>query len=289
VDVGNSRGVLAGYDVTLVGIGATVRTGPAHAPLALRLHHAAADVPSPSDIERLVAEVDRRLTPPLLEASVTGRSSTVALAPRAVIALLTPLRQTLLAGELARGPLSEKAGQRVFSPLLTVRDDPLMSGRPGSRPLDDEGVVTRPITLIEAGVLRGGLANLDMGSRMHRPSTGHGVRTPGAPPRVGWSNFVVGAGEANAGDLAAWAGDGLVVLDLPSPAGNLVDGWFALATPWAYRVERGEITGRLERAVLRGNLYELLNRIGAMGNALEWTGAAAAPAMLLEGVEFSCA
>lgn len=287
VDVGNTRGVLAGYDVTLAGIGARIRVRSAPGTLQLRLHHASTDVPSSADMERLVGEADRRLTPPALDAPTLTPVARVGFAARAVIALLAPLRQMLLGLALfeGRAPLAGRLGERAFSPMLSLLDDPLAHGRPGSRPIDDEGVVCRRLKLIEQGMVRGWLADLATGLRLGVPPTGHGVRTPGAPPRTGWSNFVVEPGEADAGDLAALVGDGLVVLDLPLPSGNLVDGRVALTTPWAYQVEQGEIVGRVERLTIRGNLTELLNRIIAVGRVVEWVGAAAAPAMVIEGVE----
>jgi PmbA protein len=251
------------------------------------VHHASTGVPSSADVERLVDEVERRLTPPALDGPTSTPVPRVGFAPRAVIALLAPLRQMLLGSTLFEGrtPLTGRLGEQAFSSMLTLLDDPLANGRPGSRPIDDEGVVCRPIVLIDQGVVRGWLADLASGLRLGVPPTGHGVRAPGAPPRTGWSNFVVGPGEADAGDLASLVGEGMIVLDLPLPSGNLVDGRVALTTPWAYRVEQGEIVGRVERLTVRGNLVEMLNRIVAVGRAVDWVGAAAAPAMVIEEVE----
>jgi predicted Zn-dependent protease len=287
VDVGNTRDVLAGYDVTLVGVGARIRMRSASGTLHLRVHHASTGVPSSVDVERLVDEVERRLTPPALDGPTSTPVPRVGFAPRAVIALLAPLRQMLLGSSLfeGRAPLAGRFGERTLSPMLTILDDPLANNRPGSRPIDDEGVVCRRLTLIDQGVVRGWLADLASGLRLGVPPTGHGVRAPGAPPRTGWSNFVVGPGEADAGDLASLVGEGMIVLDLPLPSGNLVDGRVVLTTPWAYRVEQGAVVGRVERLTVRGNLLEMLNRIVAVGRAVDWVGAAAAPAMVIEEVE----
>jgi predicted Zn-dependent protease len=44
------------------------------------------------------------------------------------------------------------------------------------------------------------------------------------------------------------------------------------------------VRGRLEGIRLAGNVYDLLTRVGAVGNDLTWIGAVGAPSMLLEGV-----
>ncbi len=52
----------------------------------------------------------------------------------------------------------------------------------------------------------------------------------------------------------------------------------------AYRIERGEIAGRVKDAAVAGNVYELLKRIAGVGNDARWTGSRYAPSLLLEGV-----
>jgi len=66
--------------------------------------------------------------------------------------------------------------------------------------------------------------------------------------------------------------------------GNVISGAFSHPVALAYRVERGEITGRVKDAAVAGNAYELLKKIGGFGNDDRWYGARHAPSLLLEGV-----
>ncbi len=67
----------------------------------------------------------------------------------------------------------------------------------------------------------------------------------------------------------------------------MIGGAFSHPVALAYRVERGEITGRVKDAAVAGNAYELLKRIGGFGNDARWTGARFAPSLLLEGVSIA--
>jgi PmbA protein len=79
--------------------------------------------------------------------------------------------------------------------------------------------------------------------------------------------------------------DGLLVDELIGVGqGNVIGGAFSHPVALAYRVVRGEITGRVKDAAIAGNSYELLKRIGGFGNDRRWYGARSTPSVLLEGV-----
>jgi PmbA protein len=79
--------------------------------------------------------------------------------------------------------------------------------------------------------------------------------------------------------------DGLLIDDLIGVGqGNVIGGAFSHPVALAYRVEQGEITGRVKDAAVAGNVYELLKRIGAFGNDGRWMSSRWAASLLLEGV-----
>lgn len=286
VDVANSRGVLAGYNSTVVGLGLTVTSRRGVRAPALRLHYSGAGVPGDQDLADLADQVEVMLAPPLLDDQPPVPPCPVWLAPRALARLLIPLRQALLAHGVwsAYGPFAGRVGELVVSADITLSDDPLAPARPGSRPVDDDGVVCSRRTLIERGVLKGALVDLEAASRFGVPSTGHGRRSGGARPWIGWSNVVLEPGEATPSDLAHAAKGGVLIRDLPMPAGNVVEGRMTWTTPWAYRLEGGQVVGRYERFVLRGPVYDLLNRVLAVGKDVRWIGAQQLPDVVMDGL-----
>ncbi len=275
VDVANTHGVMAGYDVTLAGLGVHLSYRAGDASGDVRLHAAANSVPDEPMLAELVSEVEQRLAPPVLDRDPPAGPVNVWLSPRALAALLIPVCQALIGRNIwvSNGRSAFHAGEPLLSSRLTLHDDALAPARPGSRPVDDEGVVCRRQTLIRDGVLLGALADLATAARLGIPPTGHGRRAAGAPAWTGWSNVVVDAGDATEPELARATGDGVMIRDLPHPVGRCDDGQVVLATPWAYQVSGGEITGRYPRAVVKGNVFEWLNRVLAVGANARWIGA----------------
>lgn len=287
VDVGNSRGVTAGYDVSLVGYGADLRVGTPGGRLCLSLHDAAVSTPTEAGISALVADIEAMLSPPLLERDPPVGVRNVRFGPRAVAALLTPVLAAARAEWMVDGqsPLAGSGGAATLSAGFTLGDDPTAPGRPGSRPIDDEGVVCHRTPIITRGVLAGGIADLLTASRLGVPPSGHGYRAGAARARAGWSNLDVGTGTATPGDLAAATGEGILVMDMPAPPGNTRHGRVQLTTPWAFAVSGGAIAGRYERLTLGGNVFDWLTRIAAVSDTARWIGPRRLPELVVEGVE----
>ena len=87
------------------------------------------------------------------------------------------------------------------------------------------------------------------------------------------------------GGLVAGIADGLVVDDLIGVGqGNVAGGAFSHPVALAYRIENGEITGRVKDAAVAGNAYDLLQRIGGVGGDGRWLSSRWSPSLLLEGV-----
>jgi len=85
--------------------------------------------------------------------------------------------------------------------------------------------------------------------------------------------------------LIADMDDGLIVDDLIGVGqGNVISGAFSHPVGLAYRVQRGEVTGRVKDAAVAGNAYDLLKRIGGFGTDGRWLGSRWSPSMRLEGV-----
>jgi PmbA protein len=66
--------------------------------------------------------------------------------------------------------------------------------------------------------------------------------------------------------------------------GNVISGAFSHPVALAYRIRDGAIAGRVKDAAVAGNVYELLGRIGGMGDDGRWLGSRWSPSWLLDGV-----
>jgi PmbA protein len=86
--------------------------------------------------------------------------------------------------------------------------------------------------------------------------------------------------------LLAEVGHGLVVDELIGVGqGNVIGGVFSHPVALAYRVDGGEIAGRVKDVAVAGNAYELLRRVRALGRDARWLrGTRLVPPMVLDAV-----
>ena len=201
--------------------------------------------------------------------------------------LLLPLHQALQGKSVLHGVSAFAAlkGERALSSELTLVDDPLLDGRSGSRPVDDEGTASRQTVLIEAGIIRQFIYDLETASRASATATGHGRRTVFGKPQAAFSNLVLSPGTASFEDLLAGPPAFLLVDELAGAGqGNLVGGSFTHPVGLAYLVQQGEVVGRVTDVTVAGNAYELLDRISGLGKDSRWIGSTCTPSIMVDGV-----
>jgi PmbA protein len=133
--------------------------------------------------------------------------------------------------------------------------------------------------LIEAGIVKNFLYDLDAAGRTGRKSTGNGV---GCGP----TNLVVGAGETPFEEMIKRIAEGLIVHQvLGLGQGNPASGAFSVNVHLGYKIENGQIAGRVKDVMLAGNTYDSLKEVGAVGDKQEWVGGSLlTPAVLIDGL-----
>jgi len=252
-----------------------------------------ADLPSDEALAALVASINARLDHALRVVAPPEGALPVVFTPAGLSALMLPVTQGLSGKAVLQGisPLGAKLGEQVFDARVSLTDDPLRVGRTASRPLDDECVPSRTTCLVERGVVRRFIYDLETAARAKTKSTGHGARGIFGKPVPAYTNIVlndVGARHAPlqlGGGLLGEIPEGLLVDELIGVGqGNVTGGAFSHPVALAYRIERGEITGRVKDAAVAGNAYELWKRVAGFGNDARWTGSRCAPSVLFEGV-----
>jgi PmbA protein len=287
VRVANTLGVDASYDVSLVVLRLQVRRSRDARRLTIQGVIAGADLPALPELEQLVATVRQRLSWAEQEAEIVPGRQRVGFLPTAMPVLLSPVEQALVGKSALHGgsPLARRRGSRAFSELVSIHDDPLVGGRPGSRPIDDEGVVSRRLPLVVAGEIEALIYDLETAGRVGASPSGHGRRSTFGKPQAAYSNLVVEPGTSNWEELLAAIGDGLLIERLrPSGQSNLIGGTFALPAAAAWKVEGGEITGLLPEMTVAGNAHDLLGRVVAVGRDAMWVGSRHTPMLVVDGV-----
>ena len=292
--VANSAGASGEYRATGFGVSADVWRIAGDDVLVVSDAFEGADFPSDDALAALVTSINGRLDHALRVVPPPEGALPVVFTPAGLSALMLPLTQGLSGKAVLQGisPLEAKVGEQLFDARFSLRDDPLRVGRTASRPVDDECVPSRTTCLVERGVVQRFIYDLETAARAKTGSTGNGQRGIFGKPVPGYTNIVlndVGAQHAAplplGGGLLREVKDGLLVDELIGVGqGNVTGGAFSHPVALAYRVERGEITGRVKDAAVAGNAYELWKRVGGFGNDARWSGSRWAPSVLFEGV-----
>jgi PmbA protein len=296
--VGNSAGARGQYRATGIAVTADVTRIAGDDVLMVYDQYVGADMPTDADLEMLVRSVETRLTAALKIVTPPDGALPVVFTPAGLSAVVLPLEQALSGKTVLQGssPLAGKVGTQLFDPRLSIVDDPLTPGRPVSRPMDDECVPSRCNALVEHGTVGQFVYDLETAARAKTESTGNGQRGIFGKPRIGYTNILFRMADGGrqgatlptadlGGGLIAGIADGLIVDDLIGVGqGNVISGAFSHPVGLAYRVQRGEVTGRVKDAAVAGNAYDLLKKIGGFGNDGRWLGARWSPSLLLEGV-----
>lgn len=171
--------------------------------------------------------------------------------------------------------LSGKEGEQIASDIVTLTDDPFFEGHQAA--FDGEGVATARKNVIENGVFKTLLYNLQTAKKAGRETTGNGSRSSyHAPVDIAPFNFYLQPGTAPAEEiwkLAADASEGAALL-ITKLAGlhaglNPMTGDFSLMAG-GYRLENGQKTSWVNGITVSGNFYELLKQISAVGSDLKF-------------------
>jgi len=168
-------------------------------------------------------------------------------------------------------PMIGKVGETLFDSKITVVDDATIDGRFGSAPYDDEGVAHRRNGLVEKGVLKGFYYDLKTAAQSGVESTGNGSRSLFNPPSPSVTNLIFEAGDTPLADMLASIDEGLLVEDvLGLGQGNVISGAFSNPLSLAFKIEKGEIVGRVKDASLAGNIYDVLKNVAAVSREKQW-------------------
>ncbi len=284
----NSAGQTFTSRATAVSVGAEVTRVAGDDVLMVYDDVSGAGAPSEAELDAIAASILRRMERAQHVVEPPEGKLPVLFTPHGSTAVLLPLHQALSGKTVLQGisPLGGKVGEALFDAAFEVTDDPLLSSRVGSRPADDEGMPSTRLRLIERGTLRAFVYDLETAARAGTASTGHGRRSTFGKPGISFSNLVIRKGAATEDALLGEMKHGLIVDELIGVGqGNVIGGSFSHPVALAFRVDEGEITGRVKDAAVAGNAYELLKRIRMIGSAAKWIGGSRlVPPLLLDAV-----
>lgn len=192
---------------------------------------------------------------------------------------------TVLSGQAVvqkASPLVDKVGEKLFDQRLTIFEDPSIG--PSASEVDDEGTPTSRKVLIDAGTVMGFYWDRRWAARAGCQSTGNGFRGGLSRPGPDLVNICIAAGSTPVDQLIASMDEGLIVDQvLGAGQSNQLAGEFSVNLDLGYKVEKGEIVGRVKNTMVAGSIFEAFQNLVDLADRAEWVGGGAnVPSMLFQ-------
>jgi PmbA protein len=166
--------------------------------------------------------------------------------------------------------LCDKLNQPIGVDLLTIEDNPHIKGQIGTQSFDDEGVATRPMKIIEGGILKDLYHNSFTAGKAGCESNGHATRA-GYAGRVMISNHNVQMepGSRKKDDLIAEIKKG-IYFEYTGDSPNAITGDFSGLIMHGYVIEDGQIGDALLETLIGINLLDAYKRIEIISKERQW-------------------
>jgi PmbA protein len=182
--------------------------------------------------------------------------------------------------------LSDKMGQSIASPLITLVDDPFRKRALGGAPFDDEGVPCQKIVLLEKGVVKSFVYNLKWANKAGAKSTGNASRNYSSLPGIGSHSMYIENGTTPADDLIKGIDVGFYLVSTGAFGyDNATGGWSYQAS--GLMIEKGALTYPVTDVSLASDSLTMLKNVQKVGNDLVFDGGTNAPSLLIAEMALS--
>lgn len=213
--------------------------------------------------------------------------------PEAVAELVVDLAINAATGDEAmRGKTvwSERLGQSVGVRGLRLADDSTVKGAIGGSPFDDEGVPTKPLPILDDGILRNYLYDSWDAHEHKAATTASGVRGGfKSRPDTGTHHVVLSSRKSRPNDaLVEGVDDGFLVESvLGAHTANATTGDFSVTAANVWRIRKGAVAGPVSEVAIGGNLPDLLLRLDGVGDTPRHMDGLALPPLRFRAVDVS--
>jgi PmbA protein len=151
--------------------------------------------------------------------------------------------------------LLDRLDTPVFSPSVTLFENPHLPGELASSYYDAEGVATAKRTVVEAGVLKGWFLSSYSSRKLGLATTGNAG---------GNHNLIVAPGADDFDALLKRMGKGLLVTEMMGQGVNPVTGDYSRGAA-GFWIEDGQVQFPVEEVTIAGNLLDMYKGIVAVG------------------------
>lgn len=281
----NSSGLDEGYEKSSFSLYVEVLRVKEDSLLSVYDYYSSAGIIESTD--SIIDRIKEKLILSKQTAKLASGTYPVIFTPKAIPTLLHSVEMGINGKMVQKGssPLTDRLGESIFDPQLTIYDDAGLDFCSGSAPIDDEGITTQKISIVEDGVLKNFLFDLQTAALTGRESTGNGYRSFDSLPSPASSNIIVSPGNMDWNETINNMKEGIIVDQvLGGGQSNVLGGEFSVNIGLGFLVKEGEIVGRIKDCMVAGNIYETFNSLAGLGQKAEIYGGLITPFFCFEGL-----
>ena len=182
-----------------------------------------------------------------------------------------------------RSILHDKINEEIVSPSLSIANDPTLEKGMYSTKCDGEGTVSKKTNLVENGVLKSFMYDIYTANKGNTTSTGNGYRgSYSSTPQVSPSNITlefkqnIGIDEISEGVLTTSV--------LGAHTANPISGDFSVEASNAFKIENGEISYPINKAMISGNIFEIMKKCEGVKSEIKQYGPFILPKILVHNL-----
>lgn len=179
-----------------------------------------------------------------------------------------------------RSILKDKLGSEIANPTLSIIDNPLLDKGMYTSKCDGEGSVSRKTSLIKDGVLNSFIYDIYNANKVGEKTTSNGLRgSYFTTPMIAPTNLEFEFGEMR--DLSEIKNGVLTTSILGAHTANPISGDFSVEASNAFKIENGELTDPINKAMISGNIFEIMKNVEGLNSEIKQYGSFIIPKLLV--------
>lgn len=234
------------------------------------------------DGEKLASEVCELAKSSLNTKPVETDDYSVVLDYYAAVGLLQTFISAFNGENVLRGRsiLQGKIGSQITSPTLSIIDNPLLEKGMYTAKCDGEGSVSRQTDLVKDGVLSSFIYDIYTANKAGVETTSNGLRGSYlSTPMISPTNLEFRFSEMR--DLSEIDKGVLTTSVLGAHTANPISGDFSVEASNAFKIENGELTEPISKAMVSGNIFEIMKSVEGLNSEVKQYGSFILPKLLV--------
>lgn len=182
-----------------------------------------------------------------------------------------------------RSILKDKMGQEITNPTLSIVDNPLLEKGMFSSKCDDEGTSSQKTDLVKNGILNSFIYDIYNANREGVKTTSNGLRGSYlTTPIISPTNLEFKFSEMREFDEIE---SGVLTTSvLGAHTANPISGDFSVEASNAFKIENGELTEPITKAMISGNIFEIMKSVEGVNTDIKQYGSFIIPKLLVHNL-----